>query len=177
MADSTIWEGGRTRVDLKWQQHLFHQLWASSLNHCSFPSTSEIEIIVVTEKCLSICLDLDLDLVADVHVAVPVPVDHKQPSLSGEQVHGWQAWCFCKWLLCLCISSHCSWNFSCTVCLFVALHCFFCMSFVRCVNYPGMGCRYSERLLWHYGVAQNGNWEKVGCWTHVPWCMITSRQS
>ena len=70
----------------------FPPLRASSLNHWSFPSTSEIEMIVVTGICSSICLDLDLDLVADghvdVHVAVPVPVDHKQPSLSGEQVHG-----------------------------------------------------------------------------------------
>ena len=68
----------------------FPPLRASSLNHWSLDS--EIEMIVVTGICSSICLDLDLDLVADVHVdvhvAVPVPVDHKQPSLSGEQVHG-----------------------------------------------------------------------------------------
>ena len=45
-------------------------------------------MIVVTGICSSICLDLDLVADVDVHVAVPVPVDHKQPSLSGEQVHG-----------------------------------------------------------------------------------------
>ena len=84
----------------------------------------------------------------------------------------WGASSWVTSLVFLQISSHCSWNFSCIVYLFVALHCivFCCMSFVRCVNYSGMGCRYSERLLWHYGVAQNGNWEKL-------WCMVTSRAS